>query len=478
LKNTQRLWIFLLLLTVLRLIASVQMGETVDEAHYVLYGKHLALSYFDHPPMVGWIHAVFQLLPFGSVLDSRIPSLLISLLTSFLVFRYLLSKNVSEKNACLSVLVLNLTPLFNSVSIALLPDTVLMPLTILIVDRTEKILNHPTYRNWIILGLLLGAAGLSKYTAVVFVIALVLIFALRKKWDELKRIPIWAGAVVSLVLVSPVLIWNLRNNFVSFKYQGNHVSSFEANAIKSFISSFGIQIVSWGVGPFLVALWQHGVFAKNFKDLRTRQVSFVFLSVFLLLFVYISFSEVLLPHWMLIYFVLMIPVAYSQWFEKAKHPALTYASVAVSAALSLALLFESAFKIFPVKATAGLYEGIYGWDEMIAQANDELNKINAPKKALAVMNWTLGSRTMFYNKENSEVFVLDKRFDQFDLWNQKDPSGYDFVVIVEAAKKDEHLAHLDCEKLEPLGEKIAKIKEVPVNDFLYYHCSKFLKLKD
>ena len=31
------------------------MGLSVDEAHYALYAQYLALSYFDHPPLVGWI---------------------------------------------------------------------------------------------------------------------------------------------------------------------------------------------------------------------------------------------------------------------------------------------------------------------------------------------------------------------------------------------------------------------------------------
>mgnify|MGYP006387388173 CR=1 FL=1 len=31
------------------------VGLSVDEAHYALYAQHLALSYFDHPPLVGWV---------------------------------------------------------------------------------------------------------------------------------------------------------------------------------------------------------------------------------------------------------------------------------------------------------------------------------------------------------------------------------------------------------------------------------------
>ena len=31
------------------------VGLSVDEAHYALYAAHPALSYFDHPPLVGWV---------------------------------------------------------------------------------------------------------------------------------------------------------------------------------------------------------------------------------------------------------------------------------------------------------------------------------------------------------------------------------------------------------------------------------------
>jgi 4-amino-4-deoxy-L-arabinose transferase-like glycosyltransferase len=454
------------------------MGQTVDEAHYVLYGKYLALSYFDHPPLVGWVHFIFQSLPVGSILASRLPSILISLLTSYLIYKYLIEKNVSEKNAIYSVGVLNLTPLFNTMSIALLPDTLLMPLTVWILDRTEKLMTHSNLKNWLLLGLFLGLAGLSKYTAIVYIIALIIIFILKNKISELKKPALWAGALLALTIVSPVLIWNLKNDFISFKYQGNHVSSFDSNALKTFFSSFAVQIVSWGVGPFIVAIWVHATFIKRFRDLRSRFISFIFLSVFLLFFVYVALSEVLLPHWMLIYFILMIPIAYSQWLEKDLHPRITKASIAISALLTFALLFESAFKVFPIRNTAALYEGITGWDSLISEANEKLAAIESPQKGLAVMNWTLGSRAMYYNTIDSKIFVLDKRFDQFDIWNAQSPMGFELIILVEAAKKEEHLNRLNCSNLMPLGEKITTIKEVPVNHFLYYHCSKFVELKD
>lgn len=466
-------------MTALRVRVSVVLGQTVDEAHYVLYGKNLALSYFDHPPLVGWVQWLFQFVPVNDLLQARLPAILISLLTSHLIYQYLLNKNVSQKNTVLAVIALNLTPMFNTMSVALLPDTLLMPLVILIIQYTEKILANSSTKNWLTLGLLLGLAGLSKYTAIVFVPALIIIFMLKNKWRELLKPSLWLGGLLAVALVSPVLIWNLQNDFASFKYQTAHVSTLDSNVFQNIAQSLGVQAVSWGIAPFFLVLVLNGVWLWNIKQLQTRFVSTVYLTVLFVFFAYVSISEVLLPHWMLVYFVIGIPLTVSHLLEKNNWKKTLIASFSLAAVINFTLLFESAFKIFPTEKTAALYEGIQGWDELVNQANSQLERINAEKKALAVMNWTLGSRTLYYNqnKKNS-VFVLDKRFDQFDIWNKNSPAGYDFIVLIEQAKKDEHLSHLNCQSLNQIGEKITTIKGVPVNHFLYYHCHQFIDLKN
>jgi 4-amino-4-deoxy-L-arabinose transferase-like glycosyltransferase len=455
------------------------LGQTVDEAHYVLYGKNLALSYFDHPPLVGWVHGLFQYIPVNELVQARLPAIFISLLTSHLVYQYLLGKNVSQKNTILSVIALNLTPMFNTMSVALLPDTLLMPLVILIIQFTEKILVSSTLRNWLVLGLLLGLSGLSKYTAIVFVPALVLVFVFKSKWRELLNPSLWPGALVAVSVVSPVLIWNLQNDLASFKYQTAHVSTHDSNVFQNIIQSMGLQSVSWGIAPFFLVLTLNGVWLWNIKQLQTKFVSTIYLSVLFVFFAYVSISEVLLPHWMLTYFVVGIPLTVSHLLEKKTWKKTLLASFAMAAVLNFALLFESAFRIFPTEKTAALYEGVLGWDQLINESNLKLNSLPAKKKALAVMNWTLGSRALYYNHNKKDsVFVLDKRSDQFDIWNKNSPAGYDFVVIIEQAKKEEHLALLNCQSLTQIGEKITTIKGVPVNHFLYYHCQQFIDLKN
>jgi len=62
-RSRQAAWSLIAGVTLLHLLVAPGIGLSVDEAHYALYGLHLDWSYFDHPPMVGWLQAV--ILPFA-----------------------------------------------------------------------------------------------------------------------------------------------------------------------------------------------------------------------------------------------------------------------------------------------------------------------------------------------------------------------------------------------------------------------------
>src|SRR5690606_19137023 len=109
--------------------------------------------YFDHPPLVGWTQAVFHLLPLPEQLQARMAAIVISVLTSKLLLDFLRHRGMSISAAALAVAALNLTPMYNAMSLALLPDCLLMPLTLLIINSTEKVLQQPGIKHWSLLGL-------------------------------------------------------------------------------------------------------------------------------------------------------------------------------------------------------------------------------------------------------------------------------------------------------------------------------------
>ena len=59
-QKTYRILFFLVLTTatLFRLAIAGRFGFGADEAHYVMYSRHLAWGYFDHPPMVAFLAAL------------------------------------------------------------------------------------------------------------------------------------------------------------------------------------------------------------------------------------------------------------------------------------------------------------------------------------------------------------------------------------------------------------------------------------
>jgi 4-amino-4-deoxy-L-arabinose transferase-like glycosyltransferase len=81
-------------------------------------------------------------------------------------------------------------------------------------------------RWWYATGALIGLGFLSKYTMVLIYpcLLLYLIFS-RKDRGWLLRPGPYIGALISFVLASPVLIWNIRNGFVTFKHTMGQVQA-------------------------------------------------------------------------------------------------------------------------------------------------------------------------------------------------------------------------------------------------------------
>ena len=144
---------------------------SVDEAHYALYAKHLAWSYFDHPPLVGWIQWPLVSLTSSEGIIRLIPELL-WVLSTFLVYQVAveihhllqgrnagyLTTTLPSANLCglMAVLTIVVAPLPHVLAIGLLPDTLLTPLSLglmlMALRWTRR--DHFSLADWIVTGLI------------------------------------------------------------------------------------------------------------------------------------------------------------------------------------------------------------------------------------------------------------------------------------------------------------------------------------
>ncbi|MDN4015376.1 glycosyltransferase family 39 protein [Zwartia panacis] len=486
-------WINLTSLLALGLLIHLGFGAlltlSVDEAHYVLYAAKPDWSYFDHPPLVGWIQWPLVAAGAPDSVIRLIPQLLwliACLLTRRLaiqIYDLRLLRDAAQDKPAISrdtvglwaVGLVLLAPVMHVLAVGLLPDSLLMVLVLLLMSVTLKLAQPAPHHTaqWLALGVLLGLAGLSKYTAVLPAAAVIVTLLVTRGVRLLLTAGPWFAAVVALVMISPVLYWNAQHEWISFTYQLQHGSggAWKARRLAAFA---GVQLVAYG--PLLVL----GAYLASRQIIKSKQ----WLGAGLLLFFFIPFVVTglmsggggSLPHWTAPAWLAMTPFAANALAERwaSGRQALILAFIRAQAVMCLVAFAALFFVGIPglsadhPLARKNPLADLWGWDEAGLKALELARAHDLP--SLSVRNWTLGSRLAWYGRP-LPVYVLDNRFDQFDLWFGKIPPGTDSLFV------NWSQVHFDLptqtgefEWCRLIGSFEAKRLTRHVSRFDYYHC--------
>ena len=463
---------FILFVALLRLFLAPFVGLGVDEAHYVLYALNLELSYFDHPPLVGWVQYVFISIFGDGEFGARVAAILIGFFVSIFIYKLIYDINKNAKQAFIAILALHASFLFNALFIMLMPDTLLFLLILPIIFTTIEIEKNNSIKMWILLGVLLGLAGLAKYTAILFVLPIVLYFLIKKRYDLLFHLKLIPSITIALLFISPVIIWNIQNDWASLAYQANHVVGAKSIDWGGFFESLGAQIGAYN--PFLAPLAFYGLYRALRSKHDTLFLSALFGLTLMLFFMYASLYKTALPHWSALFYLLFIPLGAFYLLENWKK--YLYFAIGFGVLLSALSYAELGFKFLPQPDYKSLHRDIYGWDKIISRANEYIK--DSQKEALAITNWTLASRAIYYNRDyNSSVYLIDKRDDQFDIWEKSNAVGQDLVVITTHDFKKDIAEYMLCESVINLEEFDILLNDNIVNSVILTECKNYQGLR-
>ena len=251
-----------LVLTAARLVYASMVGLMPQEAYYQAYAAHPALSYLDHPPMVAWWIRAGMALAGHTPLGVRLVGVLAWGVLTLVLYR-LGERLFSPLAGLLVALVANTSVLFAIGAVIITPD---VPLTCFwagaLLPACEVLL--PDGRGpgrlgwrWLLLGALVGAAGLSKYTAALLPASLLVAALGLPRGRRALRTPApWAGVALAAAMFTPVLVWNADHHFASFAFQtarrARGVPGFSLTLLGQYL---GAQIA--GVTPviYVALLW-------------------------------------------------------------------------------------------------------------------------------------------------------------------------------------------------------------------------------
>ena len=243
---------------------AASLGLSPGEAYGIGISHVLKLSYYDHPPLSYWIaHEFIPVLGDGRAL--RLPFVAMFAGTSWALF--LLTRQLFGPIAGVwAVLALNLTGFFTFASGWVLPDGPFM-LSLMAAAYTISKSLFPVpgcappspWRTWIIAGIWIGLAGLSKYQAGLFAAGL-FIYLLWTRRSVLYHLAPWLGAIVAVALCAPIIIWNAQNDWASFAFQGSRALSYGSfPKLGFFLGNLGGQIaylLPWIFVPLLIAVYK------------------------------------------------------------------------------------------------------------------------------------------------------------------------------------------------------------------------------
>ncbi|MGI8602565.1 MAG: ArnT family glycosyltransferase [Verrucomicrobiales bacterium] len=245
----------LLLLTLLRAVLAGTHELTPAEAHLWLCSERMAPSYVDFGPLTPLLVKLGVLAGGKTSFAVRWLAPGLALMASLIIYR-LATSLFDQKTGIWSVVVVNLTPLFNAAGILILPATVGFLAWIAALWAVWRALHRAGAWNryWPLAGLCMGVGILASTANAVQPLCLVLLLAISRRWRrQLLRPGAGLAIAISAVMAVPLFWWHAQNDWLVWQYQIHDLTHG---------ASFG-RLMSWlgevaiGLSPILCAgmLW-------------------------------------------------------------------------------------------------------------------------------------------------------------------------------------------------------------------------------
>ena len=203
-----------------------------DETYYWEWTRRLQAGYFDHPPGIALLISGGVRLFGNTTAGVRAGPAIAAVLTqtaAVLAAWSLAGRGAPGASAATrAAALMTVLPIATLGLVLATPDAALFASSMVALAAVERALASPlrSWRSlawWIAAGVALGAAFVSKYTAVLLpaglVLACVLHPALRARFREPGP---WLASLIALAMFAPVVLWNALTDWVSFRFQLGH----------------------------------------------------------------------------------------------------------------------------------------------------------------------------------------------------------------------------------------------------------------
>lgn len=459
------------LLTALKLFAAANAYIVEDEAYYRIWGLYPALSYYDHPPMIGWWVTAGQALFGDTVFGLRAIVVLSGVIGSLALWRTA-TILFDARTAGWAVLFLNTSLMIGIGGILATPDApsvVFWGLTFWALAELT-VSKNPNW--WLVVGLMAGLGLLSKYSLLFLgagiVLWLVWVPDARRWWMTWE---LWAGGALALLCFSPVLYWNHTHEWVSFYKQFGRAGSsgYTTKYIFEFLGAFvGL------LNPLIALLAACGA-AILYKTFRARDAaaSLVVLTTlpFLAYLCYHALHSRVQANWsapLFPAFAIMAAVFIASLRgDQARWRKVAMTGVGVGILVAILVQVHAVYPVTGQLARKDPTFQLRGWQEI----GTSLNELAEQEQAafLLTTSYGLNGQADFLMKDRLPVFQTTERI-RYIMMPDPDETLFQKPGLYITEKRRNKAGDLEraFDTVEELAVLERKVKGVPLEELLVY----------
>lgn len=419
-KINKTVLLLIAIATLVRLFFASQIELGNDEVYYWTYAVYPDWSHFDHPPMVGIVAQLFSLNQFlKDDFFLRLGPVVLSAASTWIILG--IGKKVKDSRTGLCAAFLFTGSVYCSIisGFSLTPDAPLVFFWLLAMDAMIDFLPTASItsverKKIIWFGVAAGFAMLSKYQgAFLWIGVFAYVIFYNRQW--LKEYSFYVAGLVSFAVLSPVLIWNLQNNFISFTFHTNRVApAFEIRADYFFTEILGQVAYNNPVNYVLVVIALLALYKNKSFIQRAHARVLLWMTIPLwLVFTGFSVFRSTLPHWTSPAFIALILIAASYWSEKGSEQKPIFFWIKFPAFFLATLMFIAFYLInyapfqFGKRSSVSNFgeddftQDLYGWHQIgaafktIAAREEKAGRMPAGSGVISY-KWFPGAHLDFY----------------------------------------------------------------------------------
>jgi len=294
----------------------------------------------------------------------------------------------------------------------ILPDSPQMVFWTLALLLIAKITRHENnWTNWILFGVVAGLCIMSKVHGAFLWIGMGG-FVLFHKTAWLRKPQLYIAFLITVVIISPIVFWNMQYNFATFRFHSNRVDVDELIVHwEYFFKEVRNQVGFNNPVNFFLSLLALVAWYRRRIVYQSALAIYIFIGIplaFLLLFVSL-FRNVTLPHWSGPAYVSCMPLAAVWLANVSQNPFPKILKWGLGIFLVVYLGYSSIVKFYPGTYGSHNLSGygrgditldMYGWRKASAQFDslyrDDVSKNKMPANASMVPSNWWGAHVEYY----------------------------------------------------------------------------------